>query len=201
MSKQAVLILAAVVVILALLMLATRRETTKEEALKFVKDDIAAKYGAEAVLANFNATKQDGSWSIQADVVTNAEPACPARTRLYYNYPAFGYVTRTPETITANCQICIGIEPGECRIFFDDEAVIASHSRQGGLDVSDYIKTYADARPSANFYGEGESYAHDGKDYSSVWLVDWSAQGANYTVHALVDPNGGTIVGVWKTDK
>jgi len=197
MSKQAVIVLAAVALLLVLFMFYPKREKTKEEALKFVEEDIVAKYGTEAKY-NISATKEDGNWKLQVDVIIDPVPACPSRKRLYYNYPAFGYIQRE-ETITDKCKICIGLEPGACRIFFEEEAVIASHSRPGGLDVSEYISTYSDARPYAKFYASG--YEMNGRAYENVWLVNWNSASANYTMHALVDPNGGKAVGVWTTDK
>ncbi len=172
MSKQAVIVLAAVALLLILLMFASRKETTREEAVKFVQDDLAAKYDSGARQDIISAQKIGGSWQVKAAVVFNPDTACPTRIHIYYDYPAFGYVVRGPENITAGCQVCPNLDAGACKIFFDDEAVIASHSREGGLPVSEYITTYSDARPSTRFFGEGDNYTHGSSTYSGVWLVD-----------------------------
>jgi len=193
-SKGYVAVLLVLAVVLAYVIFSSRHEITKDEALRFVQEDLAAKYPAAdyGILA---ADKNGSSWSIKARVTFDAGTPCPSRLHTEYKYPEFGYVVRE-DWITRNCQVCAGLAPEKCVLFFEEEAVIASHTRAGTERVSDYLRAHPDAVPDVHFYGE-EGYSADRQTYTDVWLVGWSSKADYSSINVLLTKQPGNVLLVW----
>jgi len=194
MNRNVVAILLLLAVLIGYLVFSSRQLPTKDEALRFVQEDLTSKYpGAEYEI--LSAEKDGGNWNIKAKATFDAGRPCPSRLHAEYKYPQFGYVVRE-EWITRNCQVCIGLAPDKCVVFFEEEAVIASHNRPGAEEVSAYILAHPDAVPSARFYGE-QGYPPDNPVYYDVWLVSWHSETDGSFLNVLLSKSQGSIIRVW----
>ncbi|RLG20394.1 hypothetical protein DRN67_00095 [Candidatus Micrarchaeota archaeon] len=195
MNKAVAALLLVLIIALAYLVFSSRTATTKDEALRFVNEDLNSKY-PDAYHEILEAEKEGGNWMIKARVTFDMGSPCPSRLHVDYKYPEFGYVVRE-DWITQDCQACINLPSDECVILFEEEAVIASHTRLGAQEVSEYILEHSDARPLARFYGD-EGYPPDGKAvYTDVWLVTWQSDSDNSTLNVLLSKENGNIINVW----
>ncbi|MFA6035675.1 MAG: hypothetical protein WC759_01835 [Candidatus Micrarchaeia archaeon] len=193
-SRTYAVILLVLAVAIGYSVFSSKHEPTKDEALKFVQEDLAAKYpGADYEILSAN--KNGSSWSITARATFDAGTACPSRLHAYYTYPQFGYVVRD-DWITRNCQVCAGLPPEKCVLFFEEEAVIASHTREGTQEVSIYLRTHPDAAPNARFYAE-EGYPVGNPAYYDVWLVSWSSKADGSHINVLLTKQPGNVLQVW----
>lgn len=189
-------VLLVLAIAIAYVVFSSRPDTTKDEAVRFVQEDLAAKY-PDAYYEILSAEKNGADWSMKARVTFDADTACPSRLHAYYSYPQFGYVVRD-DWITRNCQVCMDLPLEKCVLFFEEEAVIASHTREGTQLVSNYVRTHPDAMPYARFYGE-EGYPPDNPAYYDVWLVSWSSNSDNSTLNTLLTKAPGNVLTVWGT--
>jgi len=194
MNKFVVAILLVLILVVSLVVFSSRGMPTKDEALRFVQEDLEAKY-PEALTEVLLAEKDGGNWNIKARVTFDAGSACPSRFHVDYKYPEFGYVVRE-DWITKDCQVCINLPRDKCVIFFEEEAVIASHTRMGADVVSNYVVEHPDAVPIARFYGD-RGYPVDEPVFYEVWLVSWSSQSDNSTLNVLLRKTNGDIIKVW----
>jgi len=151
-----------------------------------------------------SAQKEGANWNIKARVTFDYGTACPTRLHAYYTYPEFGYVVRQEEITKGKqlgtCEVCINLTPDKCLLFFEEEAVIASHTRPGAEQVSSYVLTHPDAVPTAKFYDESTGYPPEEPIHYNVWLVGWKSASDNSTLNVLLSKEQGAIIRVWTTD-
>ncbi|MEW6328783.1 MAG: hypothetical protein AB1468_01565 [Candidatus Micrarchaeota archaeon] len=166
-----VIILIAIVYISA----STKKIINREEAEKFVSDDLRVSYPDADVREIVSSEKSGDFWNVKARVTFGLSSPCPRRIHVYYNdYPRFGFIQRE-ENITKDCMICVG--EMSCNIIYEEEAIIASHTFEGTEEVHAYTTNY-NARGSAEFY---PSYRDSGgESYSDVWVVEWKADAQPY---------------------
>ncbi|VVC04150.1 Uncharacterised protein [Candidatus Burarchaeum australiense] len=208
MNKLIPALLLVVVVALAYVVFSTGGVPTKDEALRFVQEDLASKYPG-ALQDIISAEKDGNNWNIKARVTFDAGTPCPTRLHAEYRYPEFGYVVRE-EWITrgeklGDCSVCVGLTADKCLIFFEEEAVIASHTRIGSEEVSRYVLAHPDAVPTATFFGEDNGYAPIlpsesepiPQVYYNVWLVTWHSASDSSVLDVLLTKEQGRIVKVW----
>src|SRR3989338_9991588 len=93
MNKVVAALLLVLIVAIAFFVFSSRGAPTKDEALRFVEEDLEAKYPG-ALREIMNATQREGNWEIKARVTLEAGSACPSRLHVDYKYPEFGYVVR-----------------------------------------------------------------------------------------------------------
>jgi len=202
MNKLIPALLLVIVVILGFIVFAPKNAPSKDEALRFVNEDLEAKYPG-TLHEIISAEKEGANWKIKARVTFDYGTACPSRLHATYKYPEFGYVAREEEWITkgrkfGTCEVCIGLPADKCLLFFEEEAVIASHTRLGAEQVSSYVSAHPDAVPTAQFYNESIGYPPDEPVYYDVWLVNWESAD-NSTLNVLLNKEQGTIIKVWGT--
>jgi len=149
---------------------------TQEDAQKYFLEDLQDKYpNAEVreVIEILPLTAQDGSpyFQLKARVTSGINSPCPERVHVYYDYPPKNFVAQPPEYITKGCKVCLNVDV--CSIAFPEEAVIASHTYEGGEQVSQFVKDNSDATAVASFDSS-----------AGIWTVKWSSasSGAGYAV-------------------
>ena len=203
MNKVIPALLLVLVIVLGFIVFAPKNAPSKDEALRFVNDDLEAKYPG-SLHDIISAQKEGANWNIKARVTFDYGTACPTRLHDYYTYPEFGYVVRE-ETITrgrklGTCEVCADLPAEKCFIFFEEEAVIASHTRPGAGQVSAYVLAHPDAVPVARFYDESAGYPPEEPTNYNVWLVDWKSASDNSALNVLLNKEQGTILEVWNAN-
>lgn len=165
----------------------------EEQVKQLITEDLRTNYPGADVVGIVSAEPKGGSWLVKGRVTFNYSTPCPERLHVSYDYPKFGFVPNSPERITGNCLACGGSR--ECKIAFEEQAVIASHTFPGANEVSKFVFTHSDAVASAGLF---EDYFNAGqnKSYSGVWLVEWASASTDSSFKVLLDKNNGTILNV-----
>ncbi|MCS7109507.1 MAG: hypothetical protein NZ903_01790 [Candidatus Micrarchaeota archaeon] len=172
---------------------------TEEEVKKFVLDDLNSKYPQADVreILEIRTTDSNESWQIKTRVTFNYTSPCPVRMSVYYDYPRKGFIETPPEYITKDCQVCKGV--AKCILGTPEEAIIASHTLDGGEPVSKFIKDYPNAKASAKFYSEYIDPVEK-RTHNNIWVVKWTTDATNYGLIVLIT-NDARIIGVIRATK
>jgi len=194
-----VCILVLVVAFLLLIFPIAPKVVSESDARKFVLENLQSKYPnadnvsiLQVVEQVQNRTGAGKYYTIKARVTTGFGTPCPERVHVYYDYPEQGFVKQPDEIITHNCTVCINTPV--CILAFEEEAIIASHTYEGTEGVSDYIKTYADAVPTAEFKGDFEGE-------KNVWVVKWDSARATYSYFVSLSKDKNTVLSAWSEMK
>lgn len=168
-------------------------QLSEEQVKQLITEDLRANHPKADVISIVSTELKDGSWKVKGRVTYNSSTQCPERIHVTYDYPRFGFVPNPPEYITSNCLACAGAK--ECKIAFEEQAIIASHTFTGANEVSQFVYTHPDAVASAGAY---DNYFHktQNKTYSNIWLVEWSSPTTDTSYKTLLDKNTGTILNV-----
>ncbi len=177
-------ILVILLIAIVYLSTSTKKIINKEEAEKFVSDDLRVNYPTADVREIISSEKSGDFWNVKARVTFGSSTPCPVRIHVYYNdYPRFGFIQRV-ENITKDCAVCTG--EMSCNVIYDEEAIIASHTFEGTGEVNTYATDYS-AKASAKFY---PSYMDSGgASYSDVWVVEWKADSQPYDFVVILGKN------------
>jgi len=168
-------ILIIILVAVIYLSTSTKKIINKEEAEKFVSDDLRVNYPTADIREIISSEKSGDFWNVKARVTFDASSPCPRRIHVYYNdYPRFGFSQRE-ENITKGCTVCAG--EMSCNIIYDEEAIIASHTFGGTEEVHTYATSY-NAKASAKFYSNYKDTG--GANHADVWVVEWNADSQPY---------------------
>jgi len=170
-------ILAAVALAVAVFVFSKPAYPMNEEGAKaFFLEDLKEKYPSAEVreiVEILPMTGSDGTpyYQLKARVTKGMGTPCPERIHVYYDYPPKNFVIQPPEYITKGCKVCTN-EPN-CILLFPEEAIIASHTYEGGEEVARFIKNNADASAIASF-----------EPSDATWRIAWSSasEGAGYSV-------------------
>ncbi|MBI4399566.1 hypothetical protein HY570_02345 [Candidatus Micrarchaeota archaeon] len=192
MNKLLIIGILVVLAVVIYLGISIKQEITEAQATKFVLDDLSSKYqGAKIGILTIE-KNETSDWNIKAWVTYSADSPCPNRKHVYYNYPKFNFVTRE-ESITPECKVCEGSR--ECIIVFPEEAIIASHVKQGTEGTNAYLKNYPDAKAAAVFNPP------ENEGYTDAWLVTWTSEKTNVTQYVLLNKFGGTVIREWSMER
>jgi hypothetical protein len=199
MKKEVVAILLVAVVALILVFVTLVPKPVQEtDARKFVLEDLWSKYpnadNISIISADPKVNNQSAAnyFTIKARVTQDLYTPCPDRRHIYYNYPEQGFVKQPDEYITKGCVVCANQQG--CILAFEEEAIIASHTREGTLEVHDYVAQYPDAKPSF-------ALVPDYKGNKEVWLVAWDAKSAPYSYTVALLKSNASVVEVAKAYK
>lgn len=158
------------------------KEVSVEDAKRFVLDDLRHKYpnaDYEILLVKEENTTAPGKrYNIKARVTLFPDSPCPERLHLYYNYPEQGYVTQPPDYITKDCKVWGG---DGAPIIYEEEAIIASHTKSGTENVHSYIEQ-RNATHTVRF-----------DDSEGTWIVTWNAEGTEFFYEVTISTNGSIV--------
>lgn len=134
-------------------------------------------------------SQYQGSWHIVTGIIINATSPCPSYYVDSFDYPQYGFVSRLENNYTANC-IINGINKSYV-IGYYPVAIARSYSLNIS-QVRDFVNRYgySNVQVQAN---RAASERINGINYSSVWVVYYTAPSANYSVYVYLQPNGTLI--------
>ena len=146
-------------------------QVSEEGAKSFFLEDLKEKYpGADVreIMEILPATASDGSpyYQLKARVTNGISTPCPERMHVFYDYPPKNFVAQQPEYITRGCKVCL--DSPNCMLAFPEEAIIASHTYNGTVDVAAFVKGNSDASATALFLDNYEGTV-------GAWKVSWSS--------------------------
>jgi hypothetical protein len=185
LKRELLLIILLILVIAVLVKLIEFFQVTivEADASKFVLEDLHTKYPTAdvAIMSITPKTNDYGAryFEVKARVTQYANTSCPARSHIFYNYPAQNFVPQPAEIIASNCAVCT---EGICNIAFPEEAIIASHTFSGTGAVQAYLNANPNTMPVVS---EG----------NNIWIVTWNSDKAP-TYYMVTVHNNGSIMNV-----
>ncbi|MDE1822762.1 MAG: hypothetical protein KGI00_01680 [Candidatus Micrarchaeota archaeon] len=200
----------AAIVILAILLAAYflflknpfSQPVSKTEATSLVLSDLQNTYPG-AVINITNVTPSDptvakGSWHIIASVVTNATSPCPSYAVYSFDYPQYHFVQRVDNIYTAynaqsdSCTV-YGFTSGSSYLIASYPVAIARSYSLNISQVRQFVQKYGYVSVSvhANYYSSTTFNMHN---YTNVWMVQYTAPRANYSVYAILTQSDGSLV-------
>ncbi|MDE1868738.1 MAG: hypothetical protein KGH60_02110 [Candidatus Micrarchaeota archaeon] len=140
-------------------------------------------------------TLESGSWSIVLAVAYNATRPCPTLSIEGFDYPATGLVPSVDSVYTSGCVI-YGISQAPSYVISSPLIAIARSYNQSSSPAQGYVSTfgYNSTAVSARYYATLNSNVTPlNSDYYNVWLVNYTARYAKYSLYVLTDSSGHII--------
>lgn len=134
------------------------------------------------------------SWDIFLGVVYNHSSACPTIEIEDFDYPAVNILPRTDNVYSTNCKMSNGeINLGQVKL--PAAANVDSYTESAG--AQDYVGVfgYPNVTVTAAFSGNtaGTNMELDVGQLTNVWVVNYTAQRANYTEFVVLNRSGSFI--------
>jgi hypothetical protein len=174
----------------------TTPQITKAQASSLILDYLKNNYpGASVNITNVSSSIYPGSWYILASVISNATTPCPSYSVLSFDYPQYGFVSRTQNNYTGNC-IVNGFAGNHSSYIVASEpvAIALSHELNTTM-VNSFIASagYGNVSVHATYY---PSINYGSAVYKNVWLVDYTSGRMSYSVQMLLSQIGGNLLTV-----
>ena len=166
---------------------------TSSQAVSLVESDLSRSYPSAVInITNVTQSQYPGSWHIVASVITNATSPCPTYSVLSFDYPKYGFVSRLENNYTSGC-VVYGLVGNSSYILASYPVAIARSYSLKIPQVMDYVKSvgYANTIVTATYY---PTFYHIGKDYSKIWLVNYSSPRSNQAVYVILTQESGNFV-------
>jgi hypothetical protein len=179
----------------------TQTKLTSAQAVQFVLNDLRATNPTAnvSVINVSNSSLKSGSYSIILSIVSNSTRPCPTLEIQGYDYPATGLVPSVDNLYTRNC-IVYGISDAPQYVIYSPAVAIARTYNQSVehniTQVTNYVNTfgYNNTVVHAKFYSVlNNTNTHLSQGYYNVWLVNYTATSAKYSVYAVLNSNGAVI--------
>ncbi len=192
----------AVIVIIVLVAISylhggSHQQLTESQAVAEVQNFIISSFPNSAVNVTTNVTpsaSHPANWTIQAQAIINGTKPCPSDFVYTFEVPAFSLVNRTQNVLASNCHVdesTIGSAPiAIAWTYADNEPQIP----QLHAFVSSY--SYPNVTVSADRLS---NYSVNGRNFTDVWLVTYSARLSNHTVSVLLYQANGTEAYIFNT--
>ena len=186
------------IVAFSVLYLATRHNgsgiTTPQQAEAFVLNDLKASHpGANITIVGIsNSTVEKYSYNVVLSIVYNATKPCPTLFIESYDYPAAGLAPSTDNMYTSKCVI-YGLSDAPSYVISSPYIAIAQSYNKNITSIRDYVDAYGynNTKVHARFYANLS--ANDtplGRGFYNVWLVNYTANGANYAEYEVLNASG-----------
>jgi hypothetical protein len=199
LGRVAIIALVVIVIAAAAFLLATHviaGPLTSQQAVQYVLSDMrAGNPSANITVINVSASalKAD-SWNIVLSVVYNASRSCPTLFIEDFDYPAVGLVPSVDNLYTTHC-VVYGISTAPSYVISSPYIAIARSTNQS-TQIMAYANTfgYNNTFVRARFFSTLNPNATPlQENLTSVWLINYTAQGANYSEYAIMSSSGAMI--------
>ncbi|MDE1855892.1 MAG: hypothetical protein KGH49_01505 [Candidatus Micrarchaeota archaeon] len=169
------------------------QQVTKQQAVALITNYLQNKAQNTVVnVTNVTASVYPGSWHVIASVTFNATSPCPSYAAYSFDYPQYGFVQRVQNNYTSHCVI-FGLLQNRSYILAAAPLAIARSYNLSIPSINGFVGRYGynNVVVHANFYN---SIILLSKTYENVWLVNYSAPIANYSVYAAITQSGGNLL-------
>lgn len=191
----AAIILIAVLVVgyFALQHLNLGQQVTEQQAVSLVVNYIKNTQQNTVVnVTNVTPSSYPGSWHILTSVTFNATSPCPSYVAYSFDYPQYGFVYRVQNNYTSNCVI-YGLQQNKTFILAAAPLAIARSYNLSVPSVVSFVNTYGfnNVVVHANYFN---SIIISSQTYNGIWIVNYTAPAANYSVFTAITQVGGDLV-------
>ena len=170
---------------------------TSDQAVQFVKSDlIEMNPSANITIINVSPSRlQTGSWDIVLSIAYNATRPCPTLLIQGFDYPATGLVPSLDNLYTTKC-VVYGMSGAPSYVISSPEIAIARSYNTSPQSIRTYVSAYGynNTVVHAKFYTQlNGTVTGVGKNFSNVWLVNYTARGARGSEYLIMDSSGSII--------
>lgn len=166
-------------------------QLTKQQAEQLVLNDLSQENpGANVSVVNGSpSTLEQNSWNIVVSVIYNATKPCPTLSIEGFDYPATGLVPSSYNIYTAyNRDTCIiyGLPNNRYSSYVINSPyiAIAKSFNESYSPIISYVYTYGYSNVNVHATLNRTTY---------VWLINYTAPNANYSLNILMHTNGSII--------
>lgn len=133
-----------------------------------------------------------GSWHILTAVAFNATSPCPSYVAYSFDYPQYGFVYRVQNNYTSNCMI-YGLQQNKSYILAAAPLAIARSYNLSIPIIQKFVAKYGykNVTVHASYFN---SIIISSATYNGVWIVNYTASRANYSIFAAITQVGGKLV-------
>jgi len=167
---------------------------TARQAEEIVLSDLYAQ-DPNAIITVINVSQSSleaSSWTVVVTIVHNATRACPTLVLESFDYPAVTFVSSRENTYTQACYI-YNLINAPSYIISSPYVAITKSFTLSNTTIMDYVNTYGynNTVVYANFYTTlNETHTPLNETFHNLWLVNYTASGASYSVIALLNQSG-----------
>ncbi|HVC58443.1 MAG TPA: hypothetical protein VND15_03140 [Candidatus Acidoferrales bacterium] len=170
---------------------------TSDQAVQFVKSDlIEMNPSANITTINVSPSRlQTGSWDIVLSIVYNATRPCPTLLIQGFDYPATGLVPSLDNLYTTKCVI-YGMSDAPSYVISSPLIATARSYNESPKSVSTYVSAYGynNTVVHSKFYTMlNSSVTGSSRNFTNVWLVNYTANRATYSEYLVMDSSGTVI--------
>ncbi len=170
---------------------------TSQQAVQYVLRDMRDNNpSANITVINVSSsTLKSGSWDIVLSVVYNASRPCPTLFIEAFDYPATNLVPSVDNLYTSHCVI-YGVSTAPSYVISSPYIAIAMSYNQSPVRVRSYVDAfgYNNTRVAAKFFSAlGSGATPTGKNFTSVWLINYTANDANYSEYVVMGSSGSML--------
>ena len=148
------------------------------EAIANVTSYIRTSYSSAVVnVTSVNASQTPGSWQIVASIIVNSTKPCPSYFIASFDYPQYGFVSRTVNNYTSNCHIA-GLQQNlPYNISSAPEAIAMSFNSTVNIPkIKEFVSMYG--YKNVNVSARYTNFTMvNGVAFSNVWVVNYTAAG------------------------
>ena len=183
MGKEIGFLLALVLILVILASAVKVLEVNVEQAdaRRFVLEDAEDRFpGADNEIIRIDEAYNEQNeryYHMKVRVTNFPATGCPERMHVYYNYPEQNFEPEPIEFVTTECRVCTQ-EP--CALVFPEEAIIASHTLDGGEPVRAFLEDFPTAYPNVEQSGD-------------TWRVTWDSPVSTYYYVVGVSIDGSRV--------
>lgn len=164
---------------------------TQYQAASLVNADLQNVYpGAAVNITNVTPSAYPGSWHVTASIVLNATRPCPTYLVYSFDYPKYGFVYTIENRYTQGCVI-YGMQNSSNYLITSPPVAIARSYNLGIPSVTSFVSKYGydSVHVTAQSYKMMELFS---TNYTNLWVVNYSAPAANYSLYVAISQAGGT---------
>ncbi len=197
-----VAIIAAVVIVIAAVAFLLSSHVisgalTSQQAVQYVLSDMrASNPSANITVINVSASAlKAGSWNIVLSAVYNASKPCPTLFIEDFDYPATGLVPSVDNLYTSHCVI-YGISTAPSYVISSPYIAIARSYNQSFAPITAYVRAagYNNTFVHARFFSTlNYSATPLNENFTSVWLINYTAKSANHSEYVVMSSSGAII--------
>ncbi len=143
-------------------------------------------------ITNVTPSQYAGSWHILVSVINAPTSPCPSYYVYSFDYPKYGFVNRTESLYTSNCTV-YGLVNNQSYIIGSYPVAIARSYSLNTSSVLAFVKEHGfnSTIVHATYFN---STFIDGKNYSKVWIVNYSAAGTLESVYSVISQVNGNFI-------
>lgn len=190
---MALIIIGAVIIFTLATHAANAKRLTAGQASTFIYNYLKqSSPNASVEIINVSPSRLvNGSWDVFVGVVYNQTRACPTITIEDFDYPATSMLPRTDNVYASNCTVYgnSSIETARLPAIAIATAYQESGAAQAYVRKYGYNNTYV----HAEFFSELNNSPYNPSNENRVWVVNYSATSANYSLYLTLNTSGTVI--------